>query len=326
MAEHVLVLTTPGAGAPLRDADAEAIGAARALAEARGAGVACAAIGHDLTRAAADAGELGVDIVLIVDSPSLAQFNGDRVLAAAADAVERAEARVVLIPRGPEILELAPRLAARTGGASAIAVTEIHTQGDDVRVLAAVFGGAARAEYAFRAPGPRVIGLSPAVAEMPDRSPGRSSEVVELAVPEVNPRVEIVTPAVTDQGPRLEDAKVIVSGGRGLQDGENYGLVRELAAGLGGLPGASRAIVDDGWASFDQQVGLTGKIVTPDVYFAIGISGASQHMAGCSNARCIVAVNTDPEAPIFTYADYGIVDDALEVLPELVRLAREGRA
>ena len=131
-----------------------------------------------------------------------------------------------------------------------------------------------------------------------------------------------MTPAVTDQGPRLEDAKVIVSGGRGLQDGENYGLVRELAAGLGGLPGASRAIVDDGWASFDQQVGLTGKIVTPDVYFAIGISGASQHMAGCSNARCIVAVNTDPEAPIFTYADYGIVDDALdaETLGALIAL------
>ena len=127
-------------------------------------------------------------------------------------------------------------------------------------------------------------------------------------------------------GPRLEDAKIVVSGGRGLQLGDNFGLIRELAEALGGLPGASRAIVDDGWAPAEEQVGLTGKIVSPDLYIAAGISGASQHMVGCSTARVLVGVNTDADAPIFRYARYGITADCLEVLPELIRLARERAA
>ena len=324
MAEHVLVLVTAGeADAPLRDADGEALGAARALARERGCEVACALIGADLSSAAAEAAERGADLILTSDAPGLAAFDGGRYVAIAAEAVRRAEARVALIPRGPDVLELAPRLAARLGGASVVGATAVRAVGDDVSAVAAVFGGAARAEYAFRAPGPRVIGLASAVAEVPGREPGRTAPTVALSIPEADGRVTTLEAAPDFIGPRLEDAAVVVAGGRGLQDGENFTLIRELAEALGGLPGASRAIVDDGWASFEQQVGLTGKIVTPDVYFAVGISGASQHMAGCANARCIVAVNTDPEAPIFTFADYGIVDDALDVLPALVRLASE---
>ena len=324
MAEHVLVVVTAlEAGGPLRDADGEALGAARALAQERGCDIACALIGADLASAAAEAAERGADLILIADSPALAAFDGGRCVTIAGEAVRRAEARVVLIPRGPDVLELAPRLAARLDGASVIGATEVRSEGDDVSAIAAVFGGAARAAYAFRAHGPRVIGLAPAVAEVPERRAGRSAATIALAIPEPDGRVTTLEAAPDVAGPRLEDARVVVAGGRGLQDGENYGLIRELAAGLGGMPGASRAIVDDGWASSEQQVGLTGKIVTPDVYFAVGISGASQHMAGCSNARCIVAINTDADAPIFTFADYGIVDDALDVLPALVRLARE---
>ena len=324
MAEHVLVLVTAvEAGGPLRDADGEALGAARALAQARRCDVACALIGADQASAAAEAAERGADLILTADSPGLARFDGGRCVTMAAEAVRLAEARVALIPRGPDLLELAPRLAARLDGASVIGATEVRSEGDDVSAIAAVFGGAARAAYAFRAPGPRVIGLAPAVAEIPERRAGRSAPTIALAIPDADGRVTTLEAAPDVAGPRLEDATVVVAGGRGLQDGENYGLIRELADGLGGMPGASRAIVDDGWASFEQQVGLTGKVVTPDIYFAVGISGASQHMAGCSNARCIVAINTDADAPIFTFADYGIVDDALDVLPALVRLARE---
>jgi electron transfer flavoprotein alpha subunit len=139
-------------------------------------------------------------------------------------------------------------------------------------------------------------------------------------------RVRIVEPAKPPEGPRLEDAPVVVSGGRGIKDAANYRLIEELAEALGGMPGASRAIVDDSWATPAQQVGLTGKIVTPQVYFAVGISGASQHMAGCSNAKMLVAINTDRDAPIFRYAHYGIVDNCLDVLPELIRLAKERAA
>jgi len=135
--------------------------------------------------------------------------------------------------------------------------------------------------------------------------------------------VRIITPASRPEGARLEDAQVVVSGGRGLRDRENYSLIRELAASLSGMPGASRAIVDDGWAKPAEQVGLTGAIVSPDLYFAIGVSGASQHMAGCSNSRVLVAINTDPDAPIFRYATYGIVGDCLDILPELIRQAKQ---
>ena len=125
------------------------------------------------------------------------------------------------------------------------------------------------------------------------------------------------------EGPRLEDAEIIVCGGRGLGEPENYKLVEELAEVLGGLPGASRPLVDDGWVDSSRQVGLTGKITRPGLYVAAGVSGASQHMAGCSAAKTIVAINTDADAAIFRHARYGIVGDCVEILPELIRAAKQ---
>lgn len=323
MPEHVLVLVSAAGGAALRDADREALGVARALASARGVPVACVLIGHDVAAAAAEAAERGADRVLVADAAKLVPFSGERFLPVAVEAISATEARVVLVPRGPDLLEFVPRLAARVNGASVIGVVEVRPEGDDVTAVATAFGGAAHALYRFRAPGPRILALAPAVADAPERVTGRAVSPEPLAVPDVAPRVEVITPAAPLEGPRLEDARVVVSGGRGLGTADRYALIQQLATALGGMPGASRAIVDDAWATPAQQVGLTGKIVTPDLYFAIGISGASQHMAGCSNARVLVAVNTDAGAPIFRYADYGIVDDCLEVLPELIRLAGE---
>jgi electron transfer flavoprotein alpha subunit len=124
------------------------------------------------------------------------------------------------------------------------------------------------------------------------------------------------------EGPRLEDAEIIVSGGRGLSAPADFELVEQLAKALGGMAGASRPLVDDGWVDSSRQVGLTGKITRPALYVAAGISGASQHMAGCSAAKTIVAINRDPDAAIFRYARYGIVGDCLEILPELIRAAK----
>ncbi|MDA1002405.1 MAG: electron transfer flavoprotein subunit alpha/FixB family protein [Chloroflexi bacterium] len=321
MSEHVLVLISAAPGATLRAADREALGAARAFAEGRGLAVACAVIGHDVQAVATEAAERGADRVLVADAAELVTFNGDRFIPLAVAAIAATEARVVIVPRGPDLLELVPRLAARLDGASVMGVVELRGDAQDVSVVATAFGGAAHAVYRFNAPGPRILALAPAVAEAPERVAGRAVANEPIAPSEVVPRVEVVTPAAPLEGPRLEDARVVVSGGRGLGAADRYSMIVSLAKALGGMPGASRAIVDDAWATPAQQVGLTGKIVVPDIYFAIGISGASQHMAGCSNARCIVAVNTDPQAPIFRYADYGIVADCLEVLPELIRLA-----
>ena len=189
-------------------------------------------------------------------------------------------------------------------------------------VEAAVYGGAARALYQVDSGLPAVLGLRPAAAEAPEPLSDSSSDVVPLSLEPTTERVRVITAATADRGPRLEDAEIVVSGGRGLQNAENFGLVRELASLLNGLPGASRAIVDEYWAPPTEQIGLTGTTVAPALYLAAGISGASQHMAGCSNARLIVAINSDPEAPIFKYADVGIVDDCLAVLPELIQLLR----
>jgi electron transfer flavoprotein alpha subunit len=250
----------------------------------------------------------------------------DAILAAGVKAVRAIEAVGVVVPRGPDALELVPRLAARLGGGAVAGVSALRPADGGAEAVAAVFGGAARATYRILAGTLPVVGLAAGAGEPPTREQGRATATLEIAAdPSVRRRVRVTKPATATGGPRLEDARVVVSGGRGLRTVENYALIRELASLLGGMPGASRAIVDDGWATAQEQVGLTGTIVTPEFYFAAGISGASQHLAGCSNARTIVAINTDPDAPIFRYANYGIVGDALEVLAALIAEVRRRR-
>ena len=158
----------------------------------------------------------------------------------------------------------------------------------------------------------------PEAAETPS-SPSLEEFSTDLSGPAE--RIRVIE-AAKSVGPRLEEAEIIVSGGRGLGSPDNYKWVEELAEALGGMAGASRPIVDEGWTDSSHQVGLTGRITRPALYVAVGISGASQHMAGCGAAKNIVAVNKDPDAAIFRYARYGLVGDCLEILPELIRAAR----
>ncbi len=324
MADGVLVVIPRVGGGGLGKTGEEAFAFARALASDLDAGFDCAVVGADAEAAATEAAERGADRVLVVQGDRFAN-GGDELVAASVEAARIVDPALVVIPRGSEVLELTPRLAARLGGGSVTSVTGVRRgDGDTIEAVAAVFGGAALAVYRFAAEGPAVVGLAPALVDPPAREAGRMAERVDLEVPETASRVRVVEAAVDSGVDRLEDARIVVSGGRGLQSGEHFGLIRDLASALGGLPGASRAIVDDAWAPPEQQVGLTGAIVTPDVYIAAGISGASQHMAGCSNARIIVAINSDPSAPIFRYAHLGIVDDCLDVLPALIEA--RGRA
>jgi electron transfer flavoprotein alpha subunit len=325
MPDPVLALLTQPEADGLSKVNLEAIGAASALASLLDREFVCAVIGSDVAAAASEAAERGAARVLTIDDDQLARAAGDVAVAAAATAIEAAGASHVVLGRGADVLELVPRLAARLDGACLMGATEFRRDGDDVLVVATIFGGAARGVFRLSGTGPRILSPAPAMAPAPDREAGRGVDVEALAVPEIADRVTVEQPPAAAEGPRLEDANVVVSGGRGLKESDNYQLVRDLADALGGMAGASRAIVDDGWVTAVQQVGLTGKIVTPDLYVAAGVSGASQHMAGCANARVIVAINTDEQAPIFKYAHYGIVDDALEVMPELIRLAREAR-
>lgn len=321
MSGIIAIISQPPAEG-LTGGDLEALGGAAALAGQTGEPLLAAVIGHGVGDAVAEASERGAARVFVADAEHLADFSGDAVVDAAAAVVAASEASTVVIGRGANTLEFAPRLGARLGGGCVMGVTEVRPDAEGgFAVVASVYGGSARAVYRLAAT-PRVLGLSPGLAAAPDREAGRGAEVVEVDAPAPAERVVVDQPAEA-VGPRLEEANVVVSGGRGLQRGDNFALIRELAANLGGMPGASRAIVDEGWAPSEEQVGLTGKIVSPDLYVAAGISGASQHMMGCSTSRVLVGINTDRDAPIFRYARYGINGDALEVLPELIRLTRE---
>ena len=191
---------------------------------------------------------------------------------------------------------------------------------EGLSVTTAAFGGDTRAVYEMSGAGPWIVCFN-ANSVLPETSREGGQAAVLAVDVELSPaseRIRVLERARA-QGPRLEHAQTIVAGGRGLGEAGNFRLVEELAQALGGMAGASRPIVDDGWADPSRQVGLTGKITKPGLYIAAGISGASQHMVGCSAAKTLVAINNDPDAAIFRYAKYGIVGDCLEVLREVTK-------
>jgi electron transfer flavoprotein alpha subunit len=194
--------------------------------------------------------------------------------------------------------------------------------GAPVQVTASAYGGDTRMVYELAGGATPVVCFiaNAVVPETVDGGGAAEAVTASIDLSGVEERIKIVQEAKTE-GPRLEDAEIIVSGGRGLGSQDNYKLIEELAAALGGMPGCSRPLVDDGWVESSHQVGLTGKITRPGLYVAAGISGASQHMAGCNASKTIVAINRDADAAIFQHARFGIVGDVLEILPELIRAA-----
>src|SRR5690606_12487432 len=195
--------------------------------------------------------------------------------------------------------------------------TDIAGEGDDVVLTEPVFGGTKLVRTKFTTPGPNIALIRPKSFPA-EPAGGGPAEVVTIEVPDygtakvTNRHVEETT------GPKLDEADVVVSGGRGLGEAEKYQMIEELAKLLKGAPGASRAIVDAGWVPYSYQVGQTGKVVKPNVYIAAGISGATQHLVGMKGSKHIIAINKDPEAPIFSVADLGIVGDVHKVLPKLI--------
>jgi len=241
------------------------------------------------------------------------------VAALAAVAGERSPS-ALLFHQTQETRAVAPRLAGRLGTAVVMNGVSAEPTGDAIAVTASAYGGDTRVVYQVFGGCPVIAFIANAVVPEPADGGPVSAETVVVDLSAVDERVKVVERASLE-GPRLDDAEIIVSGGRGLGSPENYKLIEQLAEALGGLAGASRPLVDEGWVDSAHQVGLTGRITRPNLYIAIGISGASQHMAGCSAAKTIVAINRDAEAAIFQHARYGIVGDALELLPELIRAA-----
>ena len=201
--------------------------------------------------------------------------------------------------------------------------TDIAVEGDDVVMTEPVFGGTKLVRTRFTGGGPHLALIRPK-SFAAEESGGGAPEVVTIDVPDYG-TAKVKTRHVEETtGPKLDEAAIVVSGGRGLGEAAKYEIIEDLAKALKGAPGASRAIVDAGWVPYSYQVGQTGKVVKPTVYIAAGISGATQHLVGMKGAKNIIAVNKDPEAPIFSVADLGIVGDVNKVLPKLLE-ALQGR-
>jgi electron transfer flavoprotein alpha subunit len=172
--------------------------------------------------------------------------------------------------------------------------------------------------------GPHLVQIRPKAFAMEEVGGAAEVRDVAASIDDAHCRVRLLeTVEEVSEGPNLEEAEIIVSGGRGLGTADNYVIIEELAAQLGGAPGASRAIVDAGWVPYNQQVGQTGKVVKPNLYVACGISGAIQHLVGMQGSANIIAINTDEDAPIFDVADFGVVGDALQIVPALTARLRD---
>lgn len=315
-------------GGKLQASTSELLVAGRKLAEALGEEVAVAIPGSGLNGVADSAIAQGADKVYLVEDPLLAETQIDAQLAAFEHVCRQVEPSVVLISRTQSGRDIGPRLAFRLGVGVAQDCIDIEIDSSTKRVVATrpVYGGNALSKVTFPENNPQVAVIRGKVFEPTSPDSSRSGEVVTIQ-PNLDPSVikaRLVEAVQSEsEGVRLEDATVVISGGRGLGGPEPFESLEELAKLLGGAVGASRAACDAGWLDHSYQVGLTGKTITPDLYITVGISGASQHMAGCSGAKQLVAINKDAEANIFKEASFGVVGDWSAVLPAFIETVRE---
>ena len=314
-------------GDSLHSITGELLAAARGIGDAAGEEVGVALLnGGDAAGQAAVA--LGADKVYLVQDDVLADMQLDAQVAALTGVCSETEPSVVLIGRTMAGRDVGPRLAFRLGVGLAQDCLQVSAEGDDGRVSAVrpVYGGNALAKVTFPDANPQMVVLRAKAYEPLEADDSRSGEVVVI-----NPNLDasivkarlVETVTQDSEGVRLEDAGVVIGGGRGLGGPEPFDQLEDLARLLGGAVGASRAVCDAGWLDHSYQVGLTGKTITPDLYITVGISGASQHMAGCSASKNIVAINRDADANIFKSASFGVVGDWKNVLPSFIETVRE---
>lgn len=297
----------------------EAIGAARKLADKLGGQVWAALVGQGVEGAASSLTAAGADKVFLFDHPFLQTFRDDPVTDLLANLIREETPEIVLFPGTAVGRSLAPRLAARLRVGLAADCTDLRLEDGRLKAVRPVMGGNLLSEIAFSRK-PQMATLRPKAFPKPEVRTGRNGEIVrkdfDPATLKDRTKILDVVQEITETV-KLEEADIIISGGRGLGGAEGFGILRDLAKVLGAAVGASRAAVDAGWIPYSLQVGQTGKTVSPNVYIACGISGAIQHLAGMQSAKVIVAINKNPDAPIFQVATYGIVGDLFQVVPAL---------
>ena len=302
---------------------AELLGAATRLAGELGGGVACALIGGALDSAAQAAVAAGAETVYSADHESLVQYHTEAYVPLAASIVQQDMPQVVLIGQTSIGRDLAPRLAARLNTAVVMDAVDLAVAGGRIRATRPCFGGNARQVVTISSD-PQIITVRAKSQDALDPDASRRGSNTAITVDPVTPRAAVTgKEQVQSEGVPLNTAEIVVAGGRGLGQESAFRDLEELATVLGAAVGASRAACDLGWYPPAQQVGLTGTVVSPTLYLAVAISGASQHMAGCGGSKNIVAINKDPGANIYNFCRFGVVEDYQKVLPALTAALRE---
>jgi electron transfer flavoprotein alpha subunit len=265
-------------------------------------------------------GEWGATRVLLAENAALAPYRGEVWTKVLADLAARESPRAIVGPVTSRQRELMARLAARLGVGLAADVVGLKLDGDKLVATRPIYAGKLLARVTW-AKGPWLATLRPNVFRPADAQPGRAAKIerIDVAVPEAKMKLVERKEEVSTGLPELTEAETVISGGRGMKGPENYVILEDMARVIGAAVGASRAAVDAGWRPHRFQIGQTGRTISPKLYLGFGVSGAIQHLAGMRTSKVIVAVNKDPEAPIFKIADYGIVGDLFEVVPALTQ-------
>jgi electron transfer flavoprotein alpha subunit len=305
----------------------EMAGKGRQLADQLGVSLTACVLGSGVEPLAQEAIAYGADRVFLVDDPTLASYRTDPYAAVMVDLVERHKPEILIMGASSRGRDLAGSIATRlvTGLTADCTGLEIDPETRQLRQTRPAFGGNIMATILCPNHRPQMATVRHRVFEVPGKDDARQGQIVRERALMVEDEIaaKVIDFLAEEEDVNLADARIIVSGGRGVKGPEGFEPIRELAQVLGGAVGASRAAVDAGWIPYAHQVGQTGRTVRPDLYIACGISGAIQHLAGMRTAKVIVAINRDPEAPIFEVAHYGIVGDLFEVVPALTEAFRE---
>lgn len=303
----------------------ETLGAGRCVADQLGGPLVAVVLGEQMSRLAEQAIQHGADQVLVAGDASLKQFRLEPYAALLTQLAQERQPVAILLGATNTGLELAPYVAANLGVGLASDCTDLRVENGNLVATRPILAGSLTANVAFGSARPHMATLRRRVFPLPRLDPTRTGEIVAVtpALTEAEITVKIEGFTAAPSRVNLTEAKVIVSGGRGVGGSEGFASIQALAEAMGGALGASRAAVDAGWVPYDHQIGQTGKTVQPNLYIACGISGAIQHLSGMKTSKVIVAINKDPEAPIFRYAHYGIIGNLFHYIPALVEEAKQ---
>lgn len=313
MAQGIFVITEQHDGA-FRKVTFETISEGRRLADGLNTDLTAVVMGSGVENITGELEKYGADKILVADDPVLAEYTTDAYTNVLANIIKPLDPELIIIGASTQGKDLAARLAARLDAGMAMECVAIRLENSGLVFTRPMFGGKVLADVEIEGT-PKIAAVRPNVMSIAESPKAASVEKADVRAGDVATSV-IETKAEAGDKVELTEADIIVSGGRGT--GGDYAVIEELAALFGGAVGASRSAVDEGWRPHSDQVGQTGKVVSPNLYVACGISGAIQHLAGMSTSKYIVAINKDPEAPIFSKADFGVAGDLFEVVPEII--------